>query len=51
MLNDYVNKDVGDRVCKNKDYPTNEWITNHLTVDGNTTLYKEVNVNNIPDGL
>ena len=47
----YVNGDTGDRVCEYKDYPSNEWIANYLTVDGGALLYKEVNVTNIPDGL
>ena len=47
----YVNGDMGDRVCEYKDYPSNEWIANYLTVDGGALLYKEVNITNIPDGL
>ena len=47
----YVNGDTGDRVCEYKDYPSNEWIANYLTVDGGAILLKEVNVTNIPDGL
>ena len=47
----YVNGDTSDRVCEYKDYPSNEWIANYLTVDGGAILLKEVNVTNIPDGL
>ena len=47
----YVNGDTDDRVCEYKDYPTAEWIANYLTVDGGALLYKEVNADDIPDGL
>lgn len=47
----YVDGDTGDRVCEYKDYSSNEWIANYLTVDGGALLYKEVNVTDIPDGL
>lgn len=33
------------------DYLSNEWITNYLTVDGRALLYKEVNVDDVQDGL
>ena len=39
------------RVCKYKDYPTEEWIANYLTVDGGAMLLKEINVVDIPDGM
>ena len=30
----YRDGDTSDRVCEYKDYPSNEWIANYLTVDG-----------------
>ena len=47
----YLNGEPDDRVCVYKDYPTDEWIANYLTVDGGAILFKEVGVTNIPDGL
>lgn len=47
----YLDGETNDRVCEYKDYPTDEWIINYLTVDGGAILFKEVNVTNIPDGL
>lgn len=47
----YLNGETDDRICEYKDYPTDEWIANYLTVDGGAILFKEVNVTNIPDGL
>lgn len=47
----YLNGETDDRVCEYKDYPTDEWLANYLTVDGGAMLYKEVNVTHIPDGL
>ena len=47
----YRDGDTSDRVCEYKDYPSNEWIANYLTVDGGAMLYKEINVTDIPDGL
>ena len=42
---------MGNRVCEYKDYPSNEWIANYLTMDGGALLYKEVNVAVLPKGL
>lgn len=47
----YLNGETDHRVCKYKDYPTDEWLASYLTVDGGAMLFKEVNVANIPDGL
>ena len=47
----YLNGETDDRICEYKDYPTDQWIANYLTVDGGAILLKEVNVTNIPDGL
>jgi len=47
----YLNGESNDRICEYKDYPTDEWIANYLTVDGGAILFKEVTVTNIPDGL
>ena len=47
----YLNGETDDRICEYKDYPTDEWIANYLTVDGGAILFKEINVTNIPDGL
>ncbi len=47
----YLNGETDDRICEYKDYPTDQWIANYLTVDGGAILFKEVNVTNIPDGL
>ena len=47
----YVDGETDHRVCKYKDYPTEEWIANYLTVDGGAMLLKEINVVDIPDGM
>ena len=47
----YLNGVTDDRICEYKDYPTDEWIANYLTVDGGAILFKEVNVTHIPEGL
>ena len=47
----YLNGETDDRICEYKDYPTDEWIANHLMADGGAILFKEVNVTHIPDGL
>ena len=47
----YLNGETSDRICEYKDYPTDEWIANYLTIDGDAILFKEVNATNIPDGL
>lgn len=47
----YLNGETDNRVCEYKDYPTEEWIANYLTVDGGAMLFKETNVTEIPDGL
>ena len=47
----YLNGETEDRICEYKDYPTDEWIANHLMADGSAILLKEVNVTHIPDGL
>ena len=47
----YLNGETDDRICEYKDYPTDEWIANHLMADGSAILFKEVNVTHIPDGL
>ena len=47
----YVDGNANDRICEYKDYPSNEWIANYLTVDGGALLYKEVNVAVLPKGL
>ena len=47
----YRDGNTYDRVCEYKDYPSNEWIANYLTMDGGAMLYKEISVTNIPDGL
>ena len=47
----YLNGETDNEVCEYKDYPTDEWIANYLTVDGGAMLFKEVNVTDIPDGL
>ena len=46
----YLNGETDDRICEYKDYPTDEWIANHLMADGSAILFKEVNVTHIPDG-
>ena len=47
----YLNGETDDRICEYKDYPTDEWIVNHLMADEGAILFKEVNVTHIPDGL
>lgn len=47
----YLDGETDDRVCEYKDYPTEEWIANYLTVDGGAMLFKEINVTDIPDGM
>lgn len=47
----YLNGETKDWICEYKDYPTDEWIANHLMADGSAILLKEVNVTHIPDGL
>ena len=47
----YLDGETDNRVCKYKDYPTDEWIATYLTVDGGAMLFKEENVTNIPDSL
>lgn len=47
----YLDGETDNRVCKYKDYPTDEWIATYLTVDGGAMLFKEVNVTDIPDGF
>lgn len=47
----YLDGETDNRVCEYKDYPTEEWIANYLTVDGGAMLFKETNVTEIPDGL
>ena len=47
----YLDGEPDNRVCEYKDYPTEKWIANYLTVDGGAMLFKEINVTDIPDGL
>lgn len=46
-----VDGDKQNIVSEYKDYLTDKWIANYLTVDGGAMLYKEINVTEIPDGL
>ena len=47
----YLNGETDDRIYEYKDYPTDEWIANHLMIDDGAILFKEVNVINIPNGI
>lgn len=46
-----VNGNIDDRVCKCGGYPVEEWIANHLAMDGGAMLLKEKSVTDISDGL